>query len=260
MSTLKVFVSWSGKPSQQCALLLREILPAFNTLIEPFVSSEDIAKGDRGFDVIAGRLAGSRFGIVCVTPENRRTPWISFEAGALSKELGGPRLAPLLLFGTTVADLVGTPLTQFQATTADAPQEVLHLIKTVNGLCEVPQKDQVIEELFEMYWPKLHEGLARIAPEAEAAEGADGSADKPSAEDIQNQMLSLLLRQADQITDLERLVRTIARMNTFEQVVAEVGAERANDLRRSGILFDGMFPDLGQRDSDGGRDGRAQPR
>lgn len=256
MSKLKVFVSWSGKPSMQCAILLRNALPVFNPLIEPWVSSEDITKGNRGYDAIAARLAGSQFGIVCVTPDNRRTPWINFEAGALSRELDGPRLAPFLLLGTTVTDLVGTPLIQFQATSADAPKEVLHLIKTINGLCEVPQQEKLIDDLFEMYWPKLEEGLARIAPDAETAEADEAIVPRPSAGDVQDEMLSLLRQQVDRISALEQVVAQIDRINAFEQVVAEASAERARDLRKSRILFDGMFPDVGRRDPDGQPDER----
>ncbi|TQE21014.1 TIR domain-containing protein [Streptomyces ipomoeae] len=247
VSKLKVFLSWSGEPSRQCALLLRGTLPAFNPLIEPFVSSEDIAKGDRGYDAIAARLAGSQFGIVCVTPENRRTPWINFEAGALSRELGGPRLAPFLLLGTTVTDLVGTPLTQFQATPADVPEEVLSLIKTINRLCEVRQDEKLIDDLFEKYWPELRDGLTRItlaARDAKKAEGDDAPVPRPSEEEIQDQMLSLLRQQVDRISALE-------------QAVAEGNAERASDLRKTRVLFDGMFADLGRPDPDPRPEGRA---
>ncbi|MDG5809106.1 hypothetical protein P9869_42170 [Streptomyces ossamyceticus] len=224
-------MSWSGEPSRQCALLLRGTLPAFNPLIEPFVSSEDIAKGDRGFDAIAARLSGSQFGIVCVTPQNRRTPWINYEAGALSRELGGPKLAPFLLLGTTVTDLVGTPLTQFQATPADAPKEVLHLIKTINGLCEVPQGEKLIDDLFEKYWPELRDALAKITAEAEETHGGGAPDTRPSDEEIQNQMLSLLRQQVDRISALE-------------QAVTRAHAEQTRDLRKTRVLFDGMFADL----------------
>lgn len=236
MPKLKVFVSWSGVPSQECALLLRRLLPVFNPLIKPFVSSEDIAKGDRGYDAIASELAGAQFGIVCVTPENRRTPWINFEAGALSRELGRPNLAPFLLLGTTVTDLVGTPLTQFQATRADAPKEILHLIKTINALCEVQQDEQLIDDLFARYWPQLEQDLARLTP---AAEGPDGAvaAPKPSPEMVQDRMLRLLLQQVD-------------RIGALEQAVTQANADRARELHKSRVLFDGLFPDRG-RDADG---------
>lgn len=227
---LKVFVSWSGKPSQRCALLLREKLPKFNHLIEPFVSSEDIAKGDRGFEAIAAQLAGSQYGIVCVTPDNRSTPWINYEAGALSREVGKPRLAPFLLLGTTVADLVSTPLTQFQATPADAPEEVLKMIKTINSLCDPPADDKQIDDHFAKYWPELEEGLAAIARMAQQAMSEDASPPRPSSAEVQDQMLSLLRQQVDRISALE-------------QAVAALHVRPVSERRDGPVLFDGMFGD-----------------
>ncbi|MDH6610953.1 hypothetical protein M2164_006588 [Streptomyces sp. SAI-208] len=223
----KVFVSWSGVPAQRCAKLLRDKLPHFNHLIEPFVSSEDIAKGDRGYDAIASQLRNSQFGIVCVTPGNRREPWINFEAGALSLEVGGkPKLAPLLLLGTTVADLVGTPLTQFQATSADVPDDVLSLIKTINDLCDPPADDKRVEDLFEKYWPELRDGLTRIASETVTGEQVTPPP-RPTPDEIQDQMLNLLRMQVDRITSLEH-------------TVDKLRIEQSSQLRRS-VLFDGMF-------------------
>ncbi|MFF0086241.1 TIR domain-containing protein [Streptomyces canus] len=228
----KVFVSWSGVPAQKCAKLLRDKLPHFNHLIEPFVSSEDIAKGDRGYDAIALQLRNSQFGIVCVTPENRREPWVNFEAGALSLEVGGkPKLAPLLLLGTTVADLVGTPLTQFQATSADVPDDVLSLIKTINGLCDPPADDKRVEDLFEKYWPELRDGLARIARDTRSEEQGIPPP-RPTPDEIQDQMLTLLRNQVDRITSLEH-------------TVDKLRIEQTGHLRRS-VLFDGMFDDPGR--------------
>ncbi|MEU2774301.1 TIR domain-containing protein [Streptomyces sp. NPDC007162] len=221
----KVFVSWSGVPAQKCALLLREKLPHFNHLIEPFVSSKDIAKGDRGYDAIAAQLRDSQFGIVCVTPENRTEPWIHFEAGALSREVGKPKLAPLLLLGTTVADLVGTPLTQFQATSAETEEDVLSLIKSINKLCDPPADERRLEDLFAKYWPELRDGLDEITRKAKEQQPATPPP-RPSAEEVQNQMLSLLLNQVDRITALQR---------TVDGLRAEQSRQHAK------VLFDGLF-------------------
>ena len=50
---------------------------------------------------------------MCVTRENYLTPWINFEAGALSKAFGHARVVPRLL-DMPISDLTG-PLVQFQA-------------------------------------------------------------------------------------------------------------------------------------------------
>ncbi len=53
--------------------------------VEPFMSKADIGAGERNLDKIATKLAHTSFGIVIVTQQNEHTPWINFEAGALSK-------------------------------------------------------------------------------------------------------------------------------------------------------------------------------
>src|SRR4051794_22380020 len=79
---MKVFISWSGDKSKATAEALRMWLKLVIQSVEPFVSSVDIAKGDRGLNVIANELAESSFGIICVTRDNNLAPWINFEAGA----------------------------------------------------------------------------------------------------------------------------------------------------------------------------------
>ena len=44
---MKIFISWSGEKSRRIALMLREWFPNVLNAVEPFVSSEDIAKGSR---------------------------------------------------------------------------------------------------------------------------------------------------------------------------------------------------------------------
>jgi hypothetical protein len=47
LPTVKLFISWSGSRSHQIARILRESLPNVLPHVEPWFSSEDIAKGTR---------------------------------------------------------------------------------------------------------------------------------------------------------------------------------------------------------------------
>ena len=111
---MKVFLSWSGDLSHKVAVVLRDWLPSVIQSIEPYVSSEDIDKGARWSTDIAKELEASAFGVLCVTQENLESPWLNFEAGALSKTVDKSRVCPFL-YGVKRSEIKG-PLLQFQST------------------------------------------------------------------------------------------------------------------------------------------------
>ena len=84
---MRVFVSWSGERSREVAKAFRDWLPLVLHYAEPWVSDADIEAGERWAQSVAGELAASTFGVVCVTSENVNSPWVLFEAGALAKSL-----------------------------------------------------------------------------------------------------------------------------------------------------------------------------
>ena len=109
---MKIFISWSGDRSREIAENLGSWISFIVHTIEPFVSSEDIVTGELWRSKIAKELQTSNFGIVCITPENRLSPWILFEAGALSKNEDS-RVVPLL-FETTLSDISDNPVSAYQ--------------------------------------------------------------------------------------------------------------------------------------------------
>ncbi|MFC1429277.1 toll/interleukin-1 receptor domain-containing protein [Streptacidiphilus sp. N1-3] len=226
---LKIFLSWSGAPSRQCAELLRDNLPIFNPSIEPFVSSADIRKGDRGLQRIAEELEGSSFGIVCVTPANLGAPWINFESGALSREVVEGKVIPFLL-GAGVRDLVDSPLKQFQAVVADSRSDVLAMVQSIDLKCEPPHGEARISQVFEKFWPELQKGLQKIALTAPEAD-EDALPPQRRTEEILDDLLPLIREQIDRITDLER-------------AVTELRVGRPNGARRR-VPFGGIYDDGG---------------
>ena len=129
---MKVFISWSGNKSHRVALVFREWLPSVIQSLEPYVSSEDIDKGARWSSDIAKELENSTFGILCVTKENLNAPWLSFEAGALSKTMDKSFVTPFL-FDIKRAEVNG-PILQFQSTIFDK-EDIKKLLQTL--LCNL---------------------------------------------------------------------------------------------------------------------------
>ncbi|MCK5892301.1 TIR domain-containing protein [Aeromicrobium sp.] len=155
---MKVFISWSGAQSRCAALALRDWLPNVIQAIDPYVSSEDIDKGARWSSDISGELETSEFGILCVTAQNLHAPWVSFEAGALSKSLEQSRVSPFLL-GIDRTQVTG-PLLQFQSTVNER-DDVHKLVRSINKSAEARGLDESrLDSIFEVWWPQLEEALA----------------------------------------------------------------------------------------------------
>lgn len=109
-------------------------------------------------DVIAGELQDRDYGIVVLTQENMRSPWVNFEAGALGKTLGAAKVAPLLL-DLTRADVIG-PIAQFQSTLLTDRDDVRQFIRDIATLSpEIPEAS--IDALFDAKWPELDAVVGR---------------------------------------------------------------------------------------------------
>src|ERR1043166_1601551 len=109
---MKIFVSWSGEASREAAELLRSWLPNVVQQTGVWVSSQDIGKGEKWSASLWESLTEINFGILMVTRENSKAPWIMFEAGALSKTVKS-RVIPILC-DIDRLDVANTPLGQFQ--------------------------------------------------------------------------------------------------------------------------------------------------
>jgi hypothetical protein len=147
---MQVFLSWSKPTSQALALALRAWLPEVIQQIEPWVSSEDIDKGQRWSPEIAERLEQTGQGLVCVTAENMREPWLNFEAGALAKSMASARVRPLL-FDVEPTDVTG-PLSQFQAAQLTDPNDMLKVLGSLNAACGQPLSEERLKRAFSRTW------------------------------------------------------------------------------------------------------------
>lgn len=156
----KVFISWSGPLSQKLGEALRNWLPSALQFVKPYFSPEDIEKGAKWSSEISKELETSHIGVICLTRDNTEKPWILFEAGALSKSLEKSRVCTLL-FDVDPSDVKG-PLTSFQGTRF-SQEDFKRLFVAINSTAgESRLEPQVLDAVFEMWWPKLEENVANI--------------------------------------------------------------------------------------------------
>ena len=151
--TSKVFISWSGDLSKKLAEEIRLWLPGVLQFVKPYFTPNDIEKGARWSTDISSELESSNAGIICLTKDNINKPWILFEAGALSRNFGKSNVCTIL-FNLDAADITG-PLTSFQATKFDKT-DFKKLLTTINNTgSETKLESAVLNDVFEMWWPKL---------------------------------------------------------------------------------------------------------
>ena len=200
---MKVFLSWSGSRSHKIAIVFRDWLPSVIQAIVPYVSSEDIDKGARWSTDIAKELEDSTFGILCVTRENINAPWLTFEAGALSKTMDKSFVSPFL-FDIKRSEVDG-PILQFQSTIFEK-EDLKKLVKTLNKACDkAGLADERLEKAFEVWYPTLESELNKlrdIKPEG-SDENESGELQTPQMQEILEEILDLsrinqkLLRNPD---------------------------------------------------------------
>jgi hypothetical protein len=237
---MKVFISWSGSKSHKVALVFREWFPSVIQSIEPYVSSEDIDKGARWSTDIAKELENSTFGILCVTKENLEAPWLSFEAGALSKTMDKAFVSPFL-FDIKRSEVKG-PVLQFQSTIFQK-EDIKKLLNTLNKACnETGISDVMLDKAFEVWYPTLASELNKISDVKDEPDDAEKKEENHSAE-ILEEILDLarnnqkLLRNPDTkiYENLDELKSMI--MNQF--VKSERNSEY--DTRKISMKFSPMF-------------------
>lgn len=155
---MKLFVSWSGEYSRQIAAALKQWIPAVIQSVEVFYSPEDIEKGDDWNSRLNQELEECKYGIVCLTPENVKAPWINFEAGALAKTMDS-RVSALML-GIETSDVKG-PLSRFQNTRFEK-EDFKKLVRSINRATDKPLDSGVLDYIFDNMWPHLRTSLADI--------------------------------------------------------------------------------------------------
>jgi hypothetical protein len=161
MEQIKVFISWSGDRSRAMGEALRKWLPHMNQLIRPWMSAQDIGAGSLWFQETSKELSESQFGIICLTSDNLKEPWLYFEAGALFDilEKQRHRICPYL-FDLDPSEVKG-PLSHFQAKQA-TKESTFEILNEINKLCDDSDR-KIIDESFDRFWPDLENDLNSIS-------------------------------------------------------------------------------------------------
>lgn len=162
---MNVFLSWSGSRSQQLAAALSNWLPYNMQNITCWLSENDIAAGARWASELTAKLKSCDAGILCLTPENLKSPWLLFEAGSLAKNFEVSHVIPYRL-GLGVSD-IEYPLAQFQGVDANK-NGTRKLLDSLNSATEEAIDNAFLDRTFEMWWPELEGKIQRISPQTDA--------------------------------------------------------------------------------------------
>lgn len=192
---MKIFISWSGKPSQQAATDLRDWLPHVLPWVEPWISSEDIRKGAAWYSELADGLRDSVFGIVCLDSSNIDALWVLFEAGALANAVSGGRVAPLL-FGVSPRSVKG-PLGQFQMTAFER-EDVRRLMFSIVEKTGATQRRRNVQATFDSHWPALQAAIQRIRFPSATSSASEESRSSVRVSTAEREVLRLIAERRNQ--------------------------------------------------------------
>lgn len=157
---LEIFISWSGARSKALAAALAEWLPQVNPHFKPWMSDASLEAGQRWNRVLDAKLSKCHIGIICVTPENTDSPWMIFEAGAISKYSNRARVCPIL-YGMH-PDQVEGPLAQFQSTVFERAS-IERLVAGFNAKLTDKQLDpKTLSANVAATWQKFESDLSMI--------------------------------------------------------------------------------------------------
>lgn len=236
---LKVFLSWSGPRSKLAAEAMRGWLPLVLQNVQPYFTPEDIEKGARWSAEIRQELGTCEFGIIFLTPENQHSPWILFEAGALSK-LENSRVAPVLI-GLEPTDVSG-PLSQLQLS-GDSRDDVLKLLKAINtGLGELALDVPRLERIFAALWPELEGQLKKAKEALSSTPHVKKRSDRDLLEEIVERMRSIELSRAnDTLHSIADLQRQLAPYRFVSPSKVQVSELPLSELARTILLENGLY-------------------
>lgn len=202
---MEVFLSWSGDFSKKLAEQFRDWLPLFLQDLDPFMSDRDLLLGSRWNESINKHLDSSSVGLLIVTPENISSPWLNYEAGALTKALKNETKIIPIIFGNEELStiLVDSPLKQFQSVTFPDRDGIFKLIENLNSNLDDSLNEDSLRKTFDKWWPEVDGSLKNIIKDFKN-EGVTkkSSNDSTSSKSNSNNMSNELLMRVAQNVDI----------------------------------------------------------
>jgi len=217
---MKIFISWSGEKSKEIAEYMKNWIEQIIQSAEPWISV-DIDKGKKWNSEISQNLEESKVGILCVTRDNIDSPWLLFEAGAISKSSDSHVCTFLIDLNPT--DLTG-PLSIFQATRFNK-DDVFKLLTTINQIIQKQKGKSLslenLKSLFEVFYPKLEEKIKSISGKNLKVNAKAIRTERELLEESVQILRALKLSKWGQATDAKELL----------QFYAEKYAKMVGDIR-----------------------------
>lgn len=201
---MDVFLSWSTPRSQKLANIFNEWITNVLPTVQTYISTEQIGPGDRWSESIGKGLETNFMGIFFMVEENIDSPWLNFEAGAISKNIEGSKVIPLL--HNMKPEQINGPIAQFQAKLIHERLDIFSIVKQINNgiIDERKINSEILLKLFDKWYPDFVEEYKNFCT------------DNPEPVKTTGEKSSNLLDSEDQIGEILNLVRNLRRSETKE--------------------------------------------
>ena len=229
---MKIFFAWSGPASEQLAEFMREWIPSIIQAVKPFMSTQDIRKGQRWATEIGVRLADADFAILCLTPANLNSRWIHYEAGAVSRMEGCGVSALLLDVSVTQIEF---PLQQFQHTRL-TKRDLWQLVQDLNERCKTPLDGARLRKAFERNYPDVETEVEKLRATLAQEQGGQVAPGR-STEAILTDLLTVQQGMEEKLASLRAEVRNSGAPRRTESHTSggRARVSSANLLRRNRV-------------------------
>jgi hypothetical protein len=148
MENQGIFIGWSGSRSNSVAQGLRHWLRCLSLDVEPWVSTLDLKPGAQWWGELEAELQRSNAGILCITPDNKDSTWLNFEAGALARSVRSRLVIPYAI--DMEASAILQPIGFFQGVTATYDESFRMISELFGSMNAEYDQDS---NIFEVFWP-----------------------------------------------------------------------------------------------------------